>query len=228
MALILSMETSTGICSVALHENSRLLVNAEVQQEQAHASQLALLIQDVMEKAKITPKEISAVAISSGPGSYTGLRIGASTAKGFCYSLNIPLVSIPTLDLIAKEAVEKIAESSALFVPMIDAKRMEVYARVTDSNLGERMQTAAIVVDENSFRELLDGNKMFFCGDGAEKCKSVLKHPNANFIDGIFPRAQTLGFMAFRKFEKKAFEDLVNFKPFYLKEFIAKKAQSVF
>jgi tRNA threonylcarbamoyladenosine biosynthesis protein TsaB len=228
MALILSLETSTGICSVALHENSRLLVNAEVQQEQAHASQLALLIQDVMEKAKITPKEISAVAISSGPGSYTGLRIGTSTAKGFCYSLNIPLVSIPTLDLIAKEAVEKIAEPSALFVPMIDAKRMEVYARVTDSDLGERMQTAAVVVDENSFRELLEGNKMFFCGDGAEKCKSVFKHPNANFIDGILPRAQTLGFMAFRKFEKKAFEDLVNFKPFYLKEFIAKKAQSVF
>jgi tRNA threonylcarbamoyladenosine biosynthesis protein TsaB len=228
MALILSLETSTGICSVALHENSRLVADAEIHQEQAHASQLALLIQEVLNRAQVSPKQISGIAVSAGPGSYTGLRIGTSTAKGFCYALNIPLISIPTLDLIAQEAIEKIQDPDSLFVPMIDARRMEVYAEVVDSKLKVKTQTAAIVIDENSFHELLAGNKMFFFGDGAEKCKPVLKHSNAAFVDGILPRAKTLGLMAGKKFDVKDFEDLVGFKPFYLKEFIAKKAQSVF
>src|SRR5689334_1773228 len=130
MALILSLETSTGICSVALHENSRLLADAEIHQEQAHASQLAVLVQDILQKAEVSPKQISAVAVSAGPGSYTGLRIGTSTAKGFCYSLDIPLIAIPTLDLLAFEAIEKLKELNALYAPMIDAKRMEVYCQV--------------------------------------------------------------------------------------------------
>jgi tRNA threonylcarbamoyladenosine biosynthesis protein TsaB len=228
MALILSLETSTGICSVALHEDSRLMADAEIQQEQAHASQLALLIQEVLKRVQVTPTQISAVAISSGPGSYTGLRIGTSTAKGFCYALNIPLISIPTLDLIATEGIEKLQQPSALFVPMIDAKRMEVYAEVVENGLNVMAETAAMVIDENSFSELLLGNKMFFFGDGAEKCKAVLKHENANFVGGVVPRAKTLGRMAARKFEAKRFEDMVAFSPLYLKEFIAKKAQSIF
>jgi tRNA threonylcarbamoyladenosine biosynthesis protein TsaB len=228
MALILSLETATGICSVALHENSTLLADTEIQQEQAHASQLALLIQEVLNRVQVTPTQISAVAISTGPGSYTGLRIGTSTAKGFCYALNIPLISIPTLDLIATEGIQKIQDPSAFYIPMIDAKRMEVYAEVVDNKLNVKAHTAAIVINENSFAELLSGNKMFFFGDGAEKCKAVLKHENANFVGGILPRAKTLGGMAASKFEEKKFEDLEGFTPLYLKEFIAKKAQSVF
>lgn len=226
--MILSLETSTGICSVALHENSRLLADAEIHQEQAHASQLALLVQDVLKKAEVGPKQISAVAVSAGPGSYTGLRIGTSTAKGFCYSLDIPLIAIPTLDLLAFGAIEKIKESNALYAPMIDAKRMEVYCQVVDSNQHIKLPVEAMIISETSFNELLQANKMFFFGDGSGKCKEVIKHPNAVFVDNIFPRARTLGTMASAKFESKNFEELVNFKPFYLKEFIAKKAQSVF
>ena len=228
MALILSLETSTRICSVALHDGIQLLGEAEVHEEQAHASRLAPLIQDVLKQCNITPKQISAVAISAGPGSYTGLRIGISTAKGLCYSLNVPLLSVPTLDIMATEAIGKSNEPSALFVPMIDARRMEVYCEVVDYQLRVQVPTTAAVIDENSFHELLGSHKLFFFGDGAEKCKSVLKHQNAVFVDGILPRAGTLGKMAFKKFEANKVEDLVNFGPFYLKEFVAKKAQSVF
>jgi tRNA threonylcarbamoyladenosine biosynthesis protein TsaB len=228
MALILSLETSTRICSVALHDGIRLLAELEVNQEQAHASRLAPLIQDVLKQSSVTPKQLAAVATSAGPGSYTGLRIGTSTAKGLCYSLSIPLLSVPTLDVMAMEAIGKLNETSALFVPMIDARRMEVYCEVVDHQLRVQVPTIAAIIDENSFHELLASHKLFLFGDGADKCKSVLKHENAVFVEGIFPRAKTLGKMARRKFEEKEFEDLVNFGPFYLKEFVAKKAQSVF
>ena len=228
MALILSLETSTRFCSVALHDDVRLIAEAEIQEEQAHASQLAPLVQQVLKNGGITAKQISAVAISAGPGSYTGLRIGTSTAKGLCYALSVPLLAVPTLDIIATEAIAKSNDADALFVPMIDARRMEVYCEVVDSQLRMKVPTTAMIIDENSFHELLANHKLFFFGDGADKCKGILKHQNAVFVDGILPRARTLGKMAFRKFEENRVEDLVNFSPFYLKEFIAKKAQSVF
>jgi tRNA threonylcarbamoyladenosine biosynthesis protein TsaB len=228
MALILSLETSGRICSVALHENSKLLSNAEIHQEQSHASQLAVLIEKVIKDASVSVKEVNAVAVSSGPGSYTGLRIGTSTAKGICYALNIPLIAVDTLYLLAFQAHQKLQEFKALLCPMIDAKRMEVFCQIIDSQLNAISSVESKVIEETSFIELLESNKMFFFGDGAVKCKTIIQHRNAEFLEGILAQASSLGLIAHKKLEAKQFEDVGAFKPFYLKEFVAKKAQSVF
>jgi tRNA threonylcarbamoyladenosine biosynthesis protein TsaB len=228
MALILSLETSATECSVALHDTGKLLKTFEINEGQAHASQLAILINNIFQKTHLPFSDLRAVAVSGGPGSYTGLRIGVSTAKGICYALNIPLISIPTLDLLTFQFRQNNAPLSGLLCPMIDAKRMEVYYHIVDLNLSVRSAVEAKNIDEKSFGELLKDHQMFFFGDGAEKCKNVINSKNAFFADGIRPKATQLGFMAYAKFEKKIFEDLATFTPFYLKDFIAKKAKPVF
>jgi tRNA threonylcarbamoyladenosine biosynthesis protein TsaB len=228
MALILSLETSAKECSVALHKDGKLLDTLEINEGQAHASKLAVLIAEVFQNVNIPMKALHAVAISGGPGSYTGLRIGASTAKGICYALNIPLISVPTLDLLVFQLLQKPPLTEGLLCPMIDAKRMEVYCQIVKQNLEIIKPVESLEVGETSFSELLKGSPMFFFGDGSEKCKNVINHKNAIFVDEVMPKASLLGLVAFSFFEKQKFENLVTFTPFYFKDFIAKQAKPVF
>lgn len=227
MALILSLETSGRYCSVALHDRGELLEVIEVHEPQSHAAKLAILVADVFKKTNAAIHDLDAVAVSSGPGSYTGLRIGTSLAKGICYTLNTPLIAVKTLHLLAHQAQDE-NKFNGLLCPMIDAKRMEVYCEVMDSDLNIVEPVAAKVVEEGAFTELLQHHKMFFFGDGAEKCKKVIGHANAYFRENVFPSASGLGKIAYSRFLKKDFEDLKVFSPFYLKDFVAKKARSVF
>lgn len=164
--------------------------------------------------------DLDAVAVSMGPGSYTGLRIGVSSAKGICYGNNIPLISIPTLESMALNQKQK----GDILIPMLDARRMEVYAKIFDGNLKELRKTEAEIIDENSYAEFLEKGKVLFFGDGAPKCKDVIKNENALFIDGVFPSAREMGPLAEEKFRNSDFEDAAYFEPFYLKDFIATKS----
>lgn len=222
MPVILSLETSTDVCSVALHDSKSLLSKAEIHQPQSHAARLAPLIADVTSHAGVGMKDIDAVAVTSGPGSYTGLRIGASTAKGLCYTLDIPLIAVGSLELLAFQGSAH-NRSGALLCPMIDARRMEVYCLVADQSARIIEPVQAKVIDENSFSELLTGREMLFFGNGARKCEDVIRHPNASFVSDVYPQASCLGLLAVDKFIAGQFEDLVSFKPFYLKEFVTKK-----
>jgi tRNA threonylcarbamoyladenosine biosynthesis protein TsaB len=227
MALILSLETSASTCSVAIHESGNLLAGLDIKTPQAHASQLAVLIERIFQEATLDIRQLNAVSVSSGPGSYTGVRIGTSTAKGICFALNIPLIAIPTLDLLVSQIADDY-ESAELLCPMIDAKRMEVYCQVVRPDLQVVSEPTAIIIDETSFAEFLESNRMLFFGDGSKKCKSVLRHQNAFFRDDILPSAQKMGLISISKFQQGKFEDLINFTPFYLKDFIAKKAPAPF
>jgi tRNA threonylcarbamoyladenosine biosynthesis protein TsaB len=222
MAAILSLETSTNVCSVALHDHGNLIASSEIHIEQSHASKLALLIDDVKRLSEFPLNKLNAVSVSSGPGSYTGLRIGTSTAKGLCYALDIPLIAINTLDLMAYQ-INKYNFAKNLLVPMIDARRMEVYCQITDAQLQNVIPVEAKVIDELSFADLLDNKQITFFGNGADKCQEVIKHKNAFFLRDVYPSAVQLGKMAYEKFTKQEFENLSSFEPFYLKDFIAKK-----
>lgn len=223
MPAILSLETSTDVCSVALHARGKLLAKAEIHEPQSHASRLAPMIDQVVREGGMGMKDINAIAIAKGPGSYTGLRIGASTAKGLCFALNIPLIAIGTLELLAFQGNQFNSEN-ALLCPMIDARRMEVYCLVTDSSLRVIEPISARIVEENTFAELLEANRVLFIGDGSAKCREVIRHPNAVFIPDIYPLATSLGQMAVVKFNAGDFAEVMDFTPLYLKEFVAKKA----
>lgn len=226
MAAILSLETSTDICSVALHEQGTLLATSEVHIEQSHASKLAVLIDQVLKNAGVSSRNLKAVAVSAGPGSYTGLRIGASTAKGLCLGLNIPLIGIGTLELLAFQ-MKNFNLKDGYLCPMIDARRMEVYCFLTDADLNVILPVDAKVVDESSFASELEQKEILFFGNGAPKCKNVICHPNARFVDGVYPQASQLGFLAFRRWQHNAVDDVSLFKPAYFKDFVAKKAKSL-
>jgi tRNA threonylcarbamoyladenosine biosynthesis protein TsaB len=221
MAVILSLETSSKVCSVAIHKDEALLATSEVHINQSHASKLAELISDVKKNSGIHWNELSAIAVSSGPGSYTGLRIGVSTAKGLCYSLNKPLIAVSTLELLAVQMSRRLT-NYCLLCPMIDARRMEVYCRVTDAKLNEVSATEAKIIDANSFSDILNSQTMIFFGDGSTKCKGIINHRNAIFVDDMYPMASQLGYRAFEKFVQSKVEDIVSFEPGYLKEFTVK------
>jgi tRNA threonylcarbamoyladenosine biosynthesis protein TsaB len=221
MSLILSIETSTTVCSVALHDRGQLLVLEEIHIPQTQATKLALLMESVLKNAGIERTQLSAVAVTSGPGSYTGLRIGTSTAKGLCFGLGIPLISVNTLSLMAYQ-INKFNPRKALLCPMIDARRMEVYCLVVDAAAEERMAVEAKVIDESAFMEFAQQPIVFF-GNGAMKCNAIIKHPDAVFLDNVYPSAAALGEVATTKFNASQFEDLALFEPFYLKEFMVKK-----
>lgn len=221
MPLILNIETATTVCSVALSENGKLLSLKEENKGLKHAENITLFIMHVLKESGKKITDLDAVAISSGPGSYTGLRIGASTAKGLCYALDKPLISVSTLQSLTLNAITKISEASTLFCPMIDARRMEVFCAVYDDQLNETEIPSPKIIDENSFSTLLKSHKIFFFGDGAEKCKPFFAHqPNAIFIDNIFPSAIFMISVAEVKYLNKQFEDTGLFVPFYLKEFV--------
>lgn len=228
MSYILSLETSTTVCSVALHEAGKLLVSREILIPQSHASRLAVLIEEVKEASKLDFKQLSAIAVASGPGSYTGLRIGVSTAKGLCYALNIPLIAVETLDIMARQVHElrhptPETRNPELYCPMIDARRMEVYCKVFDQSLSVINPVEAKVIDEQSFNELISNNTMVFFGDGSSKCKEILTSKNAVFVENIYPTASKLGELAYKKSIAGDVEDVVHFEPFYLKDFLIKK-----
>lgn len=222
MSLILSLETSAKVCSVAVHNRGIRVATKEIHTEHAHAGKLAVLIEEVIRESSIEPKQLAAVAVSSGPGSYTGLRIGTSTAKGLCYALNVPLISIGSLELLAHQ-VNAQNVSRAYLCPMIDARRMEVYCEVFDPYLNVVQPVEAKVIEPGSFEELLSRHKIIFFGDGSDKCRDLITHPNAAFISGVYAAASEMGAPAYRKFEQREFQSLSDFEPRYLKEFMIKK-----
>jgi tRNA threonylcarbamoyladenosine biosynthesis protein TsaB len=227
-AIILNIETSTNVCSASLSsDNGRILALRESHEDKSHAARLALYIEEIMAETGSSFRELSAVAISMGPGSYTGLRIGVSTAKGICYAHSLPLIAINTLDIMVRECLVhhdsmlKEADKDTLLCPMIDARRMEVYTAFYDSQGGRISETTAEIVDENSFSQLLSTKKILFFGNGAEKCSAILSSPNARFLPNLYPTANSMGMLAHRSFRNSEFADPAYFEPFYLKDFIA-------
>ncbi len=222
MEPILNIETSTGVCSVSVSDKDAILAARESRIDRSHASMLTVFIGEAMAEAGIDYNELSGVAVSRGPGSYTGLRIGVSAAKGICYGADIPLIALDTLLIMARGLLRNIADNDGLLLcPMIDARRMEVYTALYDT-AGTRVKdiTAEIIVND-SFKDYLDERKIIFFGDGSGKCRDTLKHPNAVFIEGIYPSACYMAQLSFKAFAEKKFEDTAYFEPFYLKDFLA-------
>jgi tRNA threonylcarbamoyladenosine biosynthesis protein TsaB len=231
MSLLLSLETSTQSCSVALHKDGVLVTSKIMTVPRSAASQLAVMIEEVMKDSGVAMKELNGIVVTSGPGSYTGLRIGVATAKGVCYALNIPLLSVNTLELMAfqylKTATPEIKKNNLLLCPMLDARRMEVYCAVFDMNLNSIEPIKAKIIDATSFNELLNNHQVIFFGEGADKCRGMINHTNAQFIAQLIPQASFLGEIGYKKYNQGAFEELVSFEPFYLKDFLIKKPNAV-
>lgn len=217
MALILSIETSTTVCSVALHREGQLLCIFELHEENAHAGKLMLLIEDLFKRSGFGPKDLQAVAVSAGPGSYTGLRIGVSLAKGFSYAQNIPLIGVDALEALAVRALPFCSPKDVV-IPMLDARRMEIYTSVISGDGSVIEPSHPLVVEDNPFENYLSKGKVFFLGDGLPKLKHVLGHSQAVFLS-IFNSAISVGELAFEKFKKGQFEDVAYFEPNYLKDF---------
>ena len=239
MALLIIIETATGTCSVAIGKDGLMIAKKEIQKEKSHAEVITVFIDEVIKKVDLTFKDIDGVSVSSGPGSYTGLRIGVSTAKGLCFALDKPLISIPTLKGMANgmanhirnrlfnEIINEDKLENLLLCPMIDARRMEVYSSFFDMNLNVIKDVSADIINEDSYAEFLKEHKLIFFGDGAEKCKSALSHhPNAIFIDDLYPSAENMVALAEEKFKAQEFEDLAYFEPFYLKNFVVTQAKN--
>jgi tRNA threonylcarbamoyladenosine biosynthesis protein TsaB len=222
MAIILSIETSTPTSSIAIHDSDSLVSSQSVHRSKSHSEYLVPSIKYLCETSGIDIKEIGAVAISKGPGSYTGLRIGTSSAKGLCYGLDAKLIAVNTLEAMA-HGMQKYINEEFMLCPMLDARRMEVYCMVMDSKMSLIQATQAKIIDEESFADLLQKNKIAFFGNGANKCKAFIKSENAIFIDDIHPSAIQVGELAWEKYLNNQFEDLAYFEPYYLKDFIAKK-----
>lgn len=226
MARIINIETSTEICSVSISENGvckhlKIHIPEENSLERSsHSKLLAVFIRDLLNENKILVSNIDAVAISGGPGSYTGLRIGTSTAKGFAFASNIPLIATDTMLIVAKMAKKTVMSEFDYIIPMIDAKRMEVYCAVFDKNLEKISPTEAKIIDENSFAEYRD-KKVLFCGNGAEKCMEIMNVNNFIFKADIYPSAEYMAEISEGMFNENKFADLVYYEPFYLKDFVA-------
>ena len=218
MAIILSIETSTSLCSLAVHQDGGLLALVEVNEPGIHAEKIVLLIEEAVEKSGKTFGDLDAVAVSEGPGSYTGLRIGVSTAKGFAFGLGIPLIGINTLQALASAVSLEFGER---VIPVIDARRMEVYCQIFDERNKALSSIESKVLDENSFQDELSQRTVVFVGDAVEKVKLVISHSNAKFLDTPTFSAQNLGGLAYKKYQIQQFEDLAYFVPNYLKEFKA-------
>lgn len=217
MSLILNIETTTTNCSVSLsNEGETLVLREDYNTNFSHAESLHIFIDDVMTSAKIKPSQIDAIAVSKGPGSYTGLRIGVSAAKGLCFSLDKPLISVSTLESLSHQ----VKIDSGCIVPMLDARRMEIYSAIFDANHIQIREIQAQILDESSFLEYLKKDKVYFIGNGVEKTKTIIQHENAVFIPNKLPSASEMGRLAFEKYKNNDFENVAYFEPFYLKDFI--------
>ena len=222
MALILNIETSTSICSVALAKDGKVINMLEDTSPYAHSVKLLPFIDEIFRSSNYKLSDIDAIAVCKGPGSYTGLRIGVSSAKGICYALDKPLISISTLQAMANNALNKYKDSDLLFCPMIDARRMEVYCAVFNKELQELQEINAQIISEGSFGEKLVNEKILFFGDGAAKCKELLSiNKNAFFDEQILCSAAFMTNLSQKKYENTEFEDVAYFEPFYLKDFVA-------
>ena len=225
MPIILSIETSTTNCSVSLSKNGETLALKEDNNANySHAESLHVFIDDVLKSANINKRDIDAIAVSKGPGSYTGLRIGVSAAKGLCYALDKPLISISTLHALAHQ----VNIQEGVIVSMLDARRMEVYSAIYDSEFNLFRNIEAQILDEFSFKEELKNGKVFFVGNGTEKTKALISHDNAIYIDNKVPSANEMSALANAKYKIGDTEDVAYFEPFYLKDFIALKPKPKF
>jgi tRNA threonylcarbamoyladenosine biosynthesis protein TsaB len=221
MALILLIETATKSCSVSLASDDKIIATKqEVNEHYSHAEKLTVFITELFKNQDFTIQDLDAIAVSKGPGSYTGLRIGVSTAKGLCYALDIPLIAISTLRAMAFGMAKK--EESNLYCPMIDARRMEVYNAFFNAENKEIRGVQANIITKESYEKELEQKVLFF-GDGANKCKEIIKHSNAKFIEEIYPSSKDMVALAMQKYANKDFEDVAYFEPFYLKDFVAGK-----
>jgi tRNA threonylcarbamoyladenosine biosynthesis protein TsaB len=224
MPRYLAIETATPVCSVALIENDKVLSLKESTESNAHSKVLTVFIQEILETFEMDVQNLDAIAVSKGPGSYTGLRIGVSAAKGLCYAGDVPLISVNTLQsmawgIILHKNVE--LNENTVLCPMIDARRMEVYSALYDVNGNEVRETEAEIIDAHSFSMYLEKGEVLFFGDGAEKCKEIISHPNAKFIEDFSVSAAHMVLQISKKYELQQFEDVAYFEPFYLKDFIA-------
>lgn len=227
MTYILNIETATHICSVSLSNKEETLDIEESFEDKTHAELLTVFIERILERNKLTTSHLSAIAVSEGPGSYTGLRIGLSVAKGLCYGLKIPLIFIPTLQAMANGANKSI-DDDYMLCPMIDARRMEVYTALYNSKLEKEVDIHAKVIDSDSFKDELAKHKIVFFGTGSDKCKGSIASSNSIFIDNSFVSAQYMSDLSYKRFLDKNFEDIAYCEPFYLKEFQAIKSTKKF
>ena len=221
MACILSIETSTTVCSVAVSEDDCLFFEKVSPAVSSHSALIGTYIEEALRVVNLRGCSLDAVAVSAGPGSYTGLRIGVSAAKGVCFGYNVPLISVQTLDVMAAQARRVIPNFEGLFCPMIDARRMEVYAAVYDVAGLQLRGVQADVVSEDTYASFLANNKVCFFGNGAEKCMEVIASSNASYLEGIDPLASDMMFFAQRAYDLEDFVDVAYYEPFYLKEFRA-------
>ncbi len=219
MAYILNIETSTTNCSVSLFNDLELIDCIEENtQDYSHSKSLHVFIDSVLKNSELKPKDLSAISVSKGPGSYTGLRIGVASAKGLCFALDIPLISIETLKILSENISNK-----GIVIPCLDARRMEVYSAVFN-NKNERIRnTRAEILNEDSFNKYLSIDEVYFIGNANKKIKEIIAHKNAKFIDDVLPSSRQMGTLSFNKFKNNQFEDLNNFEPLYLKDFIGTK-----
>ena len=222
MALILNIETSTTNCSVSLSQDEEILVLKEDNNlGYSHAEKLHLFIREVINESGLSKNNLDAIAISKGPGSYTGLRIGVSTAKGLCFSLDKPLISISTLEALAHQ----VNVEEGCIVPVLDARRMEVYSAIFNSNYEQLREIKAEILDTASFSSQLEKNHVYFIGNGVEKTKTIINNRNAVFINNKLPSASTMASLSNNKYKKSDFEDVAYFEPYYLKDFVAIKSK---
>ena len=223
MALVLNIETATTNCSVSLSKDGETLILKEDKDSgYSHAEKLHVYINELFKEANINPKDIDAVAVSKGPGSYTGLRIGVSAAKGLCFALDKPLLAVSTLEILTHQ----VKISQGYIVPMLDARRLEVYAAVFDAKFEQYRGIKAEILSKETYSTLFKENKVYFIGSGVEKTKTLVTHSNAIFIEGQLPSANEMAQLSERKYKKRDIEDVAYFEPFYLKDFIAIKPKA--
>ena len=223
MAIVLNIETATTNCSVSLSKDGETLVLKEDNSlGYSHAETLHIFIDEIFKISNIKPSEIDAVAVSKGPGSYTGLRIGVSSAKGLCFALNKPLIAVDTLESLAHQ----VHAEDGFIIPMLDARRMEVYSAIYNSKLELQREIKAEILNEESYSAILETNKVYFIGSGVEKTKGLIKHSNAIFIDGKLPSANEMALLVELKYKKSDTEDVAYFEPYYLKDFVALKKKN--
>lgn len=232
MPNILTIETSTSTCSIALWSGNKIIALKETSEQNAHSRLLTVMINNLFTENNIDIKSLNAIAVSIGPGSYTGLRIGVSVAKGLCFGLSIPTITINTLKALTQQYLIKNSdinkEADIILCPMLDARRMEVYTSLYTTNLDVILPVCAMEIDEFSFKDELSKSKIIFFGSGTEKCKNIILSPNAIFIDNVEPSANSVALLASELYKKKEFADTAYFEPFYLKNFVAIKSTKKF
>ena len=230
MACILHIETSTNVCSVAVSEDGQCIFQQEERGERgAGAERLGIMVDEALSFTDNHAIPFDAVSVSCGPGSYTGLRIGVSMAKGICYGRDLKLIAVPTLELLCVPVLlrQPEMEEDALLCPMLDARRMEVYAALYDRSLKTVREVRADIVDDDTYKQWLDEHPVYFFGNGAQKCMETIGHPNAHYLEGIEPQAKWMQPLAERRFLNEQFEDVAYFVPFYLKDFVAIKPKKL-